>query len=191
MKKINVQIVSDQELRQATEKSVGFDIKAIEEPTFSGREVAGKPGYYHSLNYIEYNTGVKVKPEDTNNEDDYYTLLLPRSSVSKYNLVLANSVGLIDTDYTGNLIFRFKYLFQPEDLEILSERIFNPASFCETTPKFKQSIIGSINFEKIYKKGDFIGQLMFGKTIQSEFDKVLFLAETKRGAGAFGHSDTK
>jgi len=37
----------------------------------------------------------------------YVGLLFPRSSVSKYNLQLANSVGVIDSSYRGSIQFRF------------------------------------------------------------------------------------
>lgn len=53
--------------------------------------------------YIEYKTGLAVEiPEG------YVGLLFPRSSVSKTNLVMANSVGVIDADYRGEISVRFK-----------------------------------------------------------------------------------
>ena len=54
--------------------------------------------------YIEYGTGVAVAiPEG------YVGLLFPRSSVSNKELLLANSVGIIDSNYRGEIKFRFKY----------------------------------------------------------------------------------
>lgn len=53
--------------------------------------------------YIEYSLGLKFHiPEG------YGLELYPRSSVSNYHFVLANSVGQIDTDYRGELKVRFK-----------------------------------------------------------------------------------
>lgn len=53
--------------------------------------------------YIEYDTGVAIAlPPNT------VGLLLPRSSISNKDLILANSVGVIDADYRGTIRFRFK-----------------------------------------------------------------------------------
>lgn len=39
--------------------------------------------------------------------EDYCALLMARSSISKRGLVLANGVGLIDSDYRGELMAKF------------------------------------------------------------------------------------
>jgi len=53
--------------------------------------------------YIEYKTGIVFEiPEG------YDMLLFPRSSISNYDLVLANSVGILDQNYRNEAIFRFK-----------------------------------------------------------------------------------
>lgn len=53
--------------------------------------------------YVEYGTGLAIEiPEG------YVGLLYPRSSISKYHLVLANSVGVIDSNYRGEIKIRFK-----------------------------------------------------------------------------------
>lgn len=57
----------------------------------------------HTDMYTEYDTGIAAEiPEG------YVGLLFPRSSISKYDLVLANSVGVIDSSYRGSLRFRYK-----------------------------------------------------------------------------------
>lgn len=40
----------------------------------------------------------------------YVGLVYPRSSISKTNLSLANSVGVIDSDYRGDILCRFKLI---------------------------------------------------------------------------------
>jgi dUTP pyrophosphatase len=53
--------------------------------------------------YVEYSTGLAIEiPEG------YVGLLFPRSSISKYHLCLANSVGVIDSGYRGEIMARFK-----------------------------------------------------------------------------------
>lgn len=47
---------------------------------------------------IMYDTGISVSPPE-----GYYVEILPRSSMSKTGWMLANSVGTVDPNYTGNL----------------------------------------------------------------------------------------
>ncbi len=59
-----------------------------------------------NLLYISYKTGLAISlPEN------YCGLLLPRSSISKTSLSLANSCGLIDTDFRGEIEVRFRSLY--------------------------------------------------------------------------------
>ena len=53
---------------------------------------------------VTYGTGLAVEiPEG------YVGLLFPRSSISKTNLELSNSVGVIDSGYRGEIMFKFRY----------------------------------------------------------------------------------
>lgn len=57
------------------------------------------------LKYIEMGTGLSIEiPEG------YVGLLFPRSSVTNKDLMLGNAVGMIDSDYRGEITFRFKRL---------------------------------------------------------------------------------
>lgn len=53
-------------------------------------------------NYIEYHTGIKM-----NIPEGYAGFLFPRSSITERPLMLKNSVGIIDSGYTGVIKFRF------------------------------------------------------------------------------------
>ena len=57
----------------------------------------------HDVHYIEYGTSLAVAIPD-----GFVGLLFPRSSVSNTNMVLANSVGVIDSSYRGEVKVRFK-----------------------------------------------------------------------------------
>lgn len=60
-------------------------------------------GAYDVIQYVEYGTGLAFEiPEG------YVGLLFPRSSVSNTDLILANSVGVIDSDYRGEVKLRFR-----------------------------------------------------------------------------------
>ena len=53
--------------------------------------------------FIEYGTGLSFEvPEG------YVLLIFPRSSISKKDLILANSVGVLDSGYRGELLIRFQ-----------------------------------------------------------------------------------
>ena len=51
-------------------------------------------------------------------------LLLPRSSISKYNIVMCNSIGLIDSSYRGEILARI-YNFNNKPIEFKKgDRLF-------------------------------------------------------------------
>lgn len=53
--------------------------------------------------YIEYSTGLAMEiPEG------HFGMLVPRSSISKTGLILANTPGTIDSGYRGEIKVRFK-----------------------------------------------------------------------------------
>lgn len=71
----------------------GLDLTAI------GKEMIDKDEF----GYIEYKTGLAIEvPEG------YVALIFPRSSCSDTGLILANSVGVIDSGYRGEIKARFK-----------------------------------------------------------------------------------
>jgi dUTP pyrophosphatase len=55
--------------------------------------------------YYEYRTGIAIEvPEG------HVGLMFPRSSISKTKQILSNHVGVIDSGYRGEILFRFKKL---------------------------------------------------------------------------------
>jgi dUTPase len=166
--------------------AAGYDIVAVDDPTVVGdlgREITLEDGtkvpLYKNISYLEYHTAIKIQPLHTSNGDYHHVDMHPRSSVRKYNLVLANSIGLIDNDYRGEILVSFKYFFQPEDfvIEFTSEegKVFQP-----------QSLMAGINWSKVYRKGDKIAQLVAEKTNPTNYTFVSELAATARGEGGFG-----
>jgi dUTP pyrophosphatase len=76
-------------------------------PCYAKRNDAGMDitaiGKRETEDYVEYTTGLAFEvPEG------YVGLLLPRSSNCKKSLCLANSVGVLDSGYRGEVLFRFK-----------------------------------------------------------------------------------
>lgn len=177
---------------RAHDTDAGYDIVATNDPVVHGDSIKSPGGLilYKNIKYIEYETQIHITPQrefemnfnaplsKMNGEIRYHAFVFPRSSISKYNLVLANSIGLIDEGFRDAIRFRFKYLQQPEDLFIQEEFDLNRNKYflpyC------------AVNYEKIYKKGDRIGQLVFSETITSTFEIVDELPESQRNLGGFG-----
>jgi len=102
--------------------------------------------------YIEYDLGFAVEIPD-----GHVGYLVPRSSVSKKELTLANSVGVIDSSYRGVVSMRFKY----------------PKGF-------------PIAKDLIYEVGDRVGQIMILPIPKVQVVEAAELSTTQRGDGSYG-----
>jgi len=102
--------------------------------------------------YTEYGTGLAFEIPY-----GYVGLMFPRSSCSKYDLVLANCVGVIDHQYRGELKARFKV-------------VEAGASF----------------FMEEYKVGDRVAQIMIIPRPEVNFIECQELQVSQRGDGGFG-----
>jgi dUTPase len=166
--------------KKGTDRATGFDVVVTSEPEIVGEKYEN--GAYKRIDYIQYKTNLKLavqKDRQFSNfgytDLDYDILAFPRSSVSKYNLVLANCIGLIDADYRGEVLLRFKYIWQPEDYRVRTDNLFE----------------GNVNSTKLYNTGDKVCQLKVTKVENVEFVLVDELDSTTRGDGGFGSTDTK
>jgi len=105
-------------------------------------------------------------------------LLYPRSSIIKKNLILANSVGVIDSGYRGTIKVCFRYLIQPEDMKVVEGKSFRG--------KEAKGIVSSIDPNKVYQEGDKIAQLLPCKHNDLMINYVDEINSTERGSGGFG-----
>ena len=161
----------------ARDGDAGYDIVAISPPRVIGSIYQGL--HYTAISHIEYDTEIKVQPEKNNLEKyDFYLLLYPRSSIVKTNLVLANSVGVIDSGYRGNIKVCFKYIIQPEDMKIVEGKSFSGGK--------AKGIVSSVNPQRVYQEGDKIAQLIPCKHNNMKIQRVDSLDSTDRGEGGFG-----
>jgi dUTP pyrophosphatase len=104
--------------------------------------------------YIEYGTGLAVSiPKG------HVGLLFPRSSISNSDLSLANSVGVVDAGYFGEIKLRFKKIGLTDPY-----------------------------FSALYNVGDRIGQLIIMPIPAVTFDEVSDLGNSERATGGFGSS---
>ena len=166
--------------KKGTDRATGFDVVVTSDPEIVGELYEN--GAYKRVDYIQYKTNLKLAVQKERvfsnfgyTDLDYDILAFPRSSISKYNLTLANCIGLIDADYRGEVLLRFKYQWQPEDYKIRTDNLLE----------------GRVNFTKLYNKGDKVCQLKVTKLENVEFVLVDELDSTTRGEGGFGSTDNK
>ena len=132
---------------RATDGAAGFDLTAI--------SVDVLDQYDGDYMVARYHTGIAVEiPKG------YVGLLFPRSSCYKQGVILSNAVGVIDSDYRGEICLMFSRIQDHmEDAEQADYRVY-----------------------------DRIGQLVIVPCPDVEFVKVEELSQTERGAGGFGHT---
>ena len=130
--------------------SVGMDLTAVSKD-------------YDEHGNVVFGTGFAIQIPT-----GYYADLRPRSSISKYDLVLANSVGTIDSDYRGELILKFK--------PTLRKSTWNNGVY--ETDEVKE-----------YEIGDRIAQLVILPYPKVSFVEVDDLSDTERGTGGFGSTN--
>lgn len=151
-----------------------FDLLASSKPIIVGDfiESATLGKLYKNIKYIEYQTNLAIAHTSPYN----FVKIYPRSSIRNKNLILCNSVAIIDNGFRGNISVNFKYIAQPEDYVMLPEFGIN---------KFYIKI----NNDSIYQEGQAIAQLELCKSVPIEFKLVNELPESKRNEKGFGSSD--
>lgn len=123
--------------------------------------------------YIEYGLGFATAiPEG------WAGFIFPNSRISKYDLILANSVPIIDAEYRGEWKLRFKK-------SLWSSFKFNIAKMA--------NFFGLKDFDisweadcKSFNVGDVVGQLVLFPITKIDIVEVDDLDDTARGDGGFG-----
>lgn len=124
-----------------------------------GMDLTATSKKYDEYGNVMFGTGISIQIPD-----GYYADLRPRSSISKYDLVLANSVGTIDSDYRGELILKFK-------------------------PSVYFGVNRGDDDGVMYNVGDRIAQLVILPYPKVSFVEVDELSKTDRGTGGFGSTN--
>lgn len=174
--KINVLNNEGKILTPANNGDAGFDIIATQPPRIIGSVYQGL--HYTSISHIEYDTNLVLEPEEVDGQFELYNLLYPRSSIIKTNLILANSVGVIDSGYRGSIKVCFKYIAQPEDMKIVEG--------LNMKGRKASGIVTSINPQRVYQEGDKIAQIIPCKHNNVEIKFVDSINKSERGSGGFG-----
>lgn len=157
----------------AKKGDVGYDVYAVGKPKIVGEAIDKSETFFRSIKYIEYDTNLVLDPQD----EDTWMMAVSRSSISNKNLVLANSVGIVDNGYRGTVKLRFKYIAQPEDYSL--------GQWIEGE-EITQGLLMKVS--NIYEEGDRIGQLIFMTKNDVEIISGE-ISETERGEGGFGSTN--
>lgn len=123
---------------RSTDGSAGYDLTAV-------------AGADDGIGMVRYSTGLafEIPP-------GHVGLIFPRSSVCKTGLRLSNCVGVLDSDYRGEVTFVFD-----------RRNVFDHG-------------------DNLYKLGERIGQIVIVELPQVEFVEADSLSDTARGAGGYG-----
>jgi len=109
--------------------------------------------------YISYKTGLAFEIPN-----GYVGLLFPRSSNSNKDLILCNSVGVLDSGYRGEVEFRYKL-------------VYNGGA--------------SRGLQHIYSIGDRVGQIVIIPYPQITFIEEKELEDSERSTNGFGSTGLK
>ena len=127
----------------------------------AGMDLTATSMYFDEYGNICYGVGLAFEiPKG------YVGLIFPRSSNCKNQLLLSNSVGVIDSGFRGEVSVRFKpsIALDEDKISILRRKY------------------------SIYSVGDRVAQIIIMPYPQIEFELVEELNQTKRGEGGYGSS---
>jgi len=154
---------------RAHESDTGYDLRMIDVKTITG-------------DTIYFRTGIAVQPPE-----GHYFEIVPRSSLSKLPLALANSVGIVDEHYRGEILVAIKVLHS-ELGKNLGRQAF-PGGIITIFDKKPRSLYDVANL--ILSQKPVLTQLILKERLSTDFEEVAELGKTERGDGGFGSTDGK
>ena len=128
-------------------------VPSYAKPGDAGMDLTATSRTFDEHGNVVYGVGLAIEiPEG------YVGLIFPRSSNAKTDLYLTNHVGVVDSGYRGEIMFKFR----------------------------KSDVIKNFQEARLYHVGERVGQLMIIPYPQIEFEEVEELSSTERGNGAYG-----
>lgn len=149
---------------RAIEDDTGYDIKMIALDKIVG-------------DVLFFKTGLSMQPPK-----GHYYEVVPRSSISKLPLELANSVGIIDEHYRGEIMIPVRITHTDQGQE--KRNVSYPNGIVKifgARPSTMSAVAAQILAQK-----PVLFQLILRKRLSSDFKIVAELDDTKRGDGGFG-----
>jgi dUTP pyrophosphatase len=157
-------------------------IPSYSKPGDAGMDITCTSRHFDAEGNVVYGTGLAFKiPEG------YVGLLFPRSSNAKKDLTMSNSVGVLDSGFVGEVLFKFKpsAFFADDDVSELGEvgKVSNTFDYTLLPKGFNQD--WSYKYS-LYEVGDRVGQIIIMPYPKVTFEEVLELPTTERGDGGYG-----
>jgi len=154
---------------KAHNTDTGYDIKMIDIEKIEG-------------DTIFFKTGVSLEPPS-----GYYFEVYPRSSISKLPLSLANSVGIIDNSYRGEILIPVRVHHSNVGFKTKRESYANGlVEIWGSRPQSMHSLARVILMKK-----PVMFQLVLRKKFNCDFILEEELDQTERGDGGFGSTDAE
>lgn len=155
--------------KRAHQSDTGYDLKFI-----GIHKIIG--------DVILFKTGIQVQPPE-----GYYFEVVPRSSISKLPLEMANSIGVIDEHYRGEILvpIRITHSLMGQEKTNISFPQGLVKIFGLNPPTMKDVA------NQILMKKPKLCQMILRKRNETEFDLVEELEDTERSDGGFGSTDKK
>lgn len=152
---------------RAHDTDSGYDLMLLDIKTIKG-------------DTIFFKTGLAVQPPE-----GYYFEIVPRSSISALPFSLANSVGVVDESYRGELLVAVRVQHANQGQDVGRARF--PHGLVKVWDVRPQSLydLGQL----LLRKKPVMFQLILRKRLDTEFEAALELEETDRGDGGFGSTD--
>lgn len=144
-------------IKKLNDKAV---IPAYAHSTDAGMDLVATSKELDEYGNVVYGTGLAFEIPD-----GYVGLVFPRSSNCKKDLLLTNSVGVIDSGYRGEVTFKFR-----PHTEVALDGIS----------------ISNFGTQAQYKVGERVGQIIIMPYPHIEFEEVEELGESDRGTGGYG-----
>jgi dUTP pyrophosphatase len=135
-------------------------------PIKGSEQAAAYDVYAHSITSKEEGKVVVGLGFKTEIPKGYKGIIVPRSNLTKFNWVLNNSYGVIDSDYRGEWMAIFT------SIPVLFDGNFGTTSFP-------------------YNIGDRVAQIYFEEVLPINFEVVPELESSERGEGGFGSTGLK
>jgi dUTP pyrophosphatase len=131
---------------------------------------------------IFFKTGLQIKPPK-----GHYFEIYPRSSLCPLPVMFANSVGIIDENYRGELLIAIRVLHP--SIGTSNERTSYPSGMINALDAKPTSITEVANL--LISKQPKLAQMILRKRIDTYLEETEDMDETDRGSGGFGSTDLK
>lgn len=163
----------------------------------AGYDITATSRVFDEIGNVVYGTGIAIEIPD-----GFVGLIFPRSSLSRYDLMLSNAVGVIYSGYRGEITFKMRPSLIYCDVNGIGISSTDYAGSKQEDPNTQfVTMHGRQDFyrmsrmaqrdratldPRIYEVGDRIGQLIIVKLPDTRLTLADTLSDSERGTGGYG-----